>query len=189
MALFVSGPGGLCVGPLSGPNAVCVGARSLGGASALRSVLEASLNISLYQAQGLSVYLGPALSVSGPGAFCRCRDPVVLSQHCLCQGPGSLWGGARCRVPALAARIRVPPIRQQRLVGSAHATHPAAGPQLRSACHPSSLARSLFQERIPNLTGWGIIIIVIAILITLIVVVVAVVIATVIVVVLIMIKS
>ena len=35
------------------------------------------------------------------------------------------------------------------------ATHPVTGPQLRSVCQPSNLARSVFQERTPNLTVWG----------------------------------
>ena len=108
--------------------------------------------------------LGPAGgSVVGP--------PVQTSTHTICGGEPQLRstyypfnfvspircagppvdprGG--CGVPRAPVPICVPP---SATVPTRATPIQSAGPQLRSACHPSSAARSLFQERTPNLTIW-----------------------------------
>ena len=103
---------------------------------------------------GLSVS-GPALCVgvrvTGTGALC-------VGARCSVSGRGAHCVGSLCRGLVLSVMCR-PPIRPRKpRAPSAHprATHPAPrAPKLRSACHPSSPARSFFQERIPNLTAWG----------------------------------
>ena len=197
-ALSVWGPGFLCRAPpfsrslcrgpalslCRAPGALCVWARRL-------------------------CVAGPALSVSGTGAFvsnCSVGAPPLSVSGCgaLCVGPRALCvGGALCGSlcwalplfelgsgPAVQIRVFIhphvthtvfqPPTQTSSdprcgpfsarstssLPEPIRGTHPTssdprapsgpANPQLRSACHPSSPARSLFQERTPNLTVWGI---------------------------------
>ena len=98
---------------------------------------------------------GPVLSVSGPGALSgwASRPGRPLPTLSL-SGPGHLCVGV-CLVPALCssglrtqsglALIRAPPIRPRRppaLIRSAPIIG-IAGPQLRSACHPSATGPQL----------------------------------------------
>ena len=141
------GPRRSLSGPDRGPRSLCAGPR--------RSPCRAPV---LCVGPRRSLRLGPVLSVLGSGALCRalCVGPGALcvrARRSLCQasalsvsgpgalcvGPGWLCGASplscclrhslcRCRGPTLSVS---PPIR-------------SAGPQLRSVCHPSSQARSLF---------------------------------------------
>ena len=133
-ALSVSGPGALRVGPERSPGALCVGPRrSLCPGPALDLCQAPALSRrSLCRAgerwaPARSICVGPracpALSVSG-----RPRS--------LCRGP--------CRVKALSPRRSLTPI---------HVPIHVRGPLTqirRSACHPSSPARSIFPGENPK---------------------------------------
>ena len=130
-ALFVRARRSLCRGAavcVSRPNDLCVGAR--------RFLCRASLCVGVRRGDR------PALFVSGP--------PL--------RGPSSEAGSGPSSNPRPArppARIRVPPIRH---CGTQLRSPPApirvplrpCGPQLESACHPSSPARSLFPGENPR---------------------------------------
>ena len=168
----VSGPGGpLPTLSVPGPGGLCVGAR--------RSLCQASVVSVLCRGPALSVsrpgvafgrFLcrGPALSLYVGARRCLCRGPRCLCQglalsgglcvgarRSLCRGagPGNLCQGL-CQGPAVLpqpslCRASGPPIRS-RGPPDQRATHPSTGPQLRSACHPSSPARSLFPAENPK---------------------------------------
>ena len=128
----------------SGPGALCVGAQSGGDRRALTR--------SLCQAPALSVFWSGTLCV-GPDAPCV-GVPLLSRWLCLARARSS---DPRVRLHLIHAvrgpstQIRVSPIPSAGpKLQNARATHPAAGPQLRSACHPSSPARSFFQERNPK---------------------------------------
>ena len=116
LALSVSGPGALCVGPrfraptlfVSGPGAVCFGARrSLCRRLALSVSGPGAVCVwprrYLYQGPSLSrsfcrsLCRAPALSVSGRGALCIKGRSLALSVA-LCVGPRR----SLCRLPALS---------------------------------------------------------------------------------------
>ena len=135
----VSGPGALP--PLSvavsvlGPGALYVGAR--------RSLCPAPK----------ALCVGPgALCVGARRSPCRAwRSLAVRLCVALCVGPGAL-----CRAPALLVSGPVLCV-GARCVGARRSLcrGPTAGPQLRSACHPSSPARSLFPGENPKASCLG----------------------------------
>ena len=117
-ALFVSGPGALCIRArarpallASGPGAPCVGARcslSRVGVGARWSSPKTPAPGALW---GPALCVGARRSVSRPGAFCVCvgaaRSFFVSGPGALCRGPALFVTGARrslCRGPALLCR-------------------------------------------------------------------------------------
>ena len=140
----VSSPGALCVGP----GALCVGARrSDPGALCVRYV-----------------------SVSGPGSLSLSATAPCVGPRCSlcrapCQGPGMFirMSPSRSAGPSsdpratLSATHPISPASShpQPLIRPRGPPAPAppiqsAGPQLRSACHPSSSVRSLFPGENPT---------------------------------------
>ena len=157
-ALCVSGLAALSLSraptlSVSGPGALCVRARCEGPALC-RSLWQDLCRAPAFSP--LSVLSPAALSlfVSGPNAFCvrprcsLCRAPACRrAPGALCVGPGAFHVGRR---PALS--VSGP---GALCVGTRHSLcrgRPSgfAGPQLRSACHPSSPARSLFPGENPK---------------------------------------
>ena len=161
--LSVSGPSAPCLvsGPALSVSGLCWGAR-------LQDVFVGMFVRDLLSVSDpAALYVGPSALHVGPGALCvrsrhsLCRAPplpgvLLVGRHslALCVGPSTLWlfalgsgPAAQIRVfilspirsagphPHVPARIRVPPIRP-------------ASP--RSACLPSSPARSLFPGEIPK---------------------------------------
>ena len=173
--LSASGPGTFCVG--GGPGAFCVLSLAVSGPApntvcqARRSLCRApALSVSGCCARPLSICVGVRrlgtlcvgarrslpLSVSGPGALCV-------------SAPSSLRAPApirTLRAPSSDIRSALALHATYPLPTNPRATHPgrkstapirvwSAGPQLRSACHPSSPARSLFSRREPQALLFG----------------------------------
>ena len=176
-ALPVSGSGALCVGArrslcraltlsASGPGALCVGprahlcrapalsrGRALGpaldrcrpGACLPSALCVGPRAVCVWARRSLCWF--PALSVSGLGAFSLSRRSLSARALFVGRSRRSL-----CRGPALSVSPDALCIGPGALRWSRHAAPWSAGPQLRSACHPSSPARSFFPERTPHLT-------------------------------------
>ena len=141
----LSGPGTLCRGPalsVSGRRSLRLSAPAL-----CRCPVLSTCPCSLCRApvrSRRSLCLGLALCVGAWRFLCRGSS---CQGSALCVGPRrslfssspdlSGWAGFEAQLQSACAPIRVPPIQPP-------------GPQLRSACHPSSPARSLFSGENPK---------------------------------------
>ena len=148
LALSVSGPGALCVGPQrclsSFSAALCVGPRPSGPGASLCRVPA----LSRPQRAPAALCRAPALSVSGPGTL---RLSV--------SGPGTLrrshvLGSGAFEAPAPPV-LSSPALSVSGTSLSGPSPIWSAGPLLRSACHPCSPSPSLFPGENPKTLLFG----------------------------------
>ena len=171
LALCVGGPAlpvALCVGLrhslCRGPGALFVGPRS--GPATLSHSVSGPANVSLFvgpmPAAQIRAFIRHPFSPRAPFGS---RPPAIRSVGPGAAGLFASFIGAPTPCAHPVSRPRVPPMRSH-LGSTCHLSGPTGpqrsvchyGPQVRSACHPSSpQARRVpfFQERTPNFNVWG----------------------------------